>query len=179
MSAQILRNLVASVFNIKATSVILSGEIAPDKSWQNSYKDGSCGSDEQNYKIWGFNPQKGFVELTECVGYRSSSNYAHSNSYDKEGKQLAEITNVEDYIFFLVNSNGYTAWSGSEHYDWNTWTLYKAPNFQSYWTAVEAADVQRWESWLPFKKLSEEELDALSEGKASNDLLKILGKFNS
>ena len=148
MSESILRNLVASVFNIKATRVTLSGEIEATANWQNSYMDGSCGSNRDTYTIWGFNPQTGFVDISNIVGRNERSNYTHSNTINELGKELHTVENAESYIFFLINNNGYSHWSGSNQEEWDSWTLFKAPDFKNHWDKIEQEDIERWNNWL-------------------------------
>jgi len=147
MSASILRNIVASVFNIKATNIILSGEVEPSMVWQDTYCDGSMGSDGKNYQVFGFNPKSGFEQLN-IVGTYQRSNYAHSGIIDEDGISLCNVENVTNYVFFLVIEEGHNRWSGSTQESWKHYTLYKAPDFKSHWAKIEANDLARWEQWL-------------------------------
>lgn len=148
MSASILREIVARTFNVKATNVILSGEISPSEKWQNSFFNGSMGKDENNFRIWGFNPKEGFIEISHIVGKKSGSNYAHSSSIDEDGQELHTVENIGDHVFFVVNNEGFDHWEGSRQEDWNTWTLYKAPNFKEHWEKIKQEDIARWEQWI-------------------------------
>lgn len=148
MSASILREIVARAFNVKATSVILSGEVSPCQKWQNDFFNGSMGENQTEFHIWGFNPKEGFVEISYIVGERSGSNYAHTSSVDEEGEELHTVDGVENFIFFIIYEEGYSHWEGSPSEDWNKWTLYKAPDFQEHWKKIEDEDIARWEQWL-------------------------------
>ena len=143
MSASILRNVVASVFKIRPESVILSGEIEPTRSFTGH----GCWSDRSDtycYNVWGFNPQKGFVDLDEYVGF-----YYNNTSGEAEGEAgvpLMHIPGVDEFVFFLVN---YNLDSGNgDDYDCFTWTLYKAPDFKKKWAEIEEDDVKRWNDWI-------------------------------
>ena len=153
MSAQILRNLVSSVFNVKATNVVLSGEISPTYVPQlNNGHSWWTGGEEERHHVWGFSPRRGFVPL--CVGRERFSDalkreYTFSQNGEtvhEEGMQLCDLHNVEEFIFFVINKEGKDYGDNGEEY--NGWELYKAPDFKSHWEEIEAADVTRWESWL-------------------------------
>lgn len=148
MSANILREIVSRTFNVNAKQVILSGELKHDESWKDVYFDGSMGSDEDIYKIYGYNHKDGFVDLSKYVGRKSGSNYAHSSSYDKDGARLCDIPEIDKYIFLVVRNIGYTAWEGSSHSEWNKTYLYKLPSFTEYWQKIENEDLKRWEKFL-------------------------------
>ena len=49
-------------------------------------------------------------------------------------------------VVFLVNSQGKGYGEQAEYY--NTWTLYKAPNFAQKWAEIEEADTLRWIEWI-------------------------------
>jgi hypothetical protein len=159
MSAIILRNIVGSVFPVKTSNVILSGEINPEHvfqldrghSWWN-------GASEQADCAWGFDPKTGFkaitgvsgnLRITEFHEYTLDREYHYSNNGDCEhesGNRLCDLPEVEKFVFFLVNSQGKGYGETAEYY--NTWTLYKAPNFVQKWAEIEATDVQRWNEWI-------------------------------
>ena len=138
IAASILRNIVAQFAGVNARQIKLEGEISPNFEIQNTYKDGSMGYSKEVFKVFGWSPETGFVQITECIGEDSSSNYAHSNSIDKNGLFLHECPNVDKYLFFVINNEGCNRWEGSLQTEWDTWTLYKAPNFQQVWDKVEA-----------------------------------------
>jgi len=142
MSANILRELVSKVFQVKSKNVILSGEMKSDSEFGGN----TCWSSQttqQYYKVWGFCPTKGFVRLEGLV-----SNYNNNESgegYITEGCKLYEVKNVEDYIFFLVEDK---VVAKDHNYCSHTWTLYKAPSFKEKMAQIEAGDLARWEQWL-------------------------------
>ena len=142
MSASILRNLVASVFNVKATSVVLSGEISPH--WKGHYTSGVSYMDytiDGIVKIWGFDPKKGFKEIEGVIKHTQMFNGNHdSHFFDAE----ALHTKVSGSEVFFVTEH-FTDTIGSEG---SSYTLYKAPDFKSHWAAIKATDVARWEEWL-------------------------------
>jgi len=148
MSANILRSIVASTFNVKATNVVLSGEINPETSYQNSDTSGSLGSYEDNYQLFGFNPEEGFVELSEYIGDEHRSNYNHDREWSTPGTPLYDIPNIDRYIFLVVINTGHNRWQGSTDAEWDNTTLYKLPNFKEYWENIEEKDLNRWKEWL-------------------------------
>ncbi len=159
MSAQILREIVSSVFPIKAHNVILSGEISPEHvfqldaghSWWN-------GASEQKDSVWGFDPNAGFKAITamdehiQICGlhshllHREYSFSDNGNCKHEPGDKLMDLPGVDKFVFFLVNSQGKGYGEQAEYF--NTWTLYKAPDFQKKWAEIEAADVERWNTWI-------------------------------
>lgn len=143
MSASILRNVVASVFKIRPESVILSGEIEPTRSFT-GHNCWSSQSDTWSFKLWGFNPRKGFVDLNDYVG--CSRNSTSGENYGDEGTPLHLIPGIEEFVFFLVNED-FTSGNGTD-YDCFTWTLYKAPDFKKKWAEIEEEDVKRWNDWI-------------------------------
>ena len=145
MSASILRNLVSSVFGIPATSVILSGEINPNwTAYAGSTRGGMWDSEEDN-AIWGFCPQTGF-KLLNIIGDLVQDE-PDSPVYERNAIHLFEVDDVEDFIFFVVHNK--FSYSDNQRLDESdSWTLYKAPDFQSYIASVEEADIERWQSWI-------------------------------
>jgi len=92
MSANILSNLVSSVFNVKATSVVLSGEISPDYfalSHDNTQNDFST-------TLFGFTPTKGFVRIEEV---ETIVNYDDCSSTGGQ-KRLFQLLPLP-YIFYV------------------------------------------------------------------------------
>ena len=139
MSANILRNLVSSVFNVKATKVRLSGDISPE--YKGYSVDACIAGYSTTEKVWAFNAQKGFRQLN-CVANTQYYN-GGCDSYFHDAPVLGECL-VEGDIFVLIFSD-----SDSPNYDDNTsWNLFKAPDFQEWRKNVEAQDLTRWESWL-------------------------------
>jgi hypothetical protein len=145
MSASILRNLVSSVFNVKATEVVLSGEISPYWTGYAGKTRGGMWNASDNTAIWGFCPRSGFV-LLDIIGDLVQSDQ-DAPVYQENAIPLCDVQNVSDYIFFVVHQQGsYSDNQRSEEY--NSWTLYKAPNFRAYMESLENADIARWESWV-------------------------------
>ena len=160
MSASILRNIVGSVFPVKTHNVILSGEISPKHVFQldcgHSWWHGAA---EQADSVWGFDPKTGFKaitglskeykDITEFYEWTLGREYSFSNNGEIEyqsGDKLCDLPGIEKFVFFLVNSQGKGYGESAESFD--TWTLYKAPNFTQKWAEIEEADVQRWNEWL-------------------------------
>jgi hypothetical protein len=148
MSATILREIVAKTFNVKATDVKLSGEIAPDKTWQDSFWNGSMGSSKNEFCVHGYSPAKGFVNISHIVGEYSGSNYAYSNTVNKEGLPLYAVEGIAEFIFFVVQETGHHHWDGGRNEEWENITLFKAPDFQEKLKQITKEDLSRWEAWL-------------------------------
>jgi len=160
MSATIVRNIVSSVFPVKPQNVILSGEISPEHvfqldtghSWWN-------GVSEQVDSVWAFDPKTGFKaitglskeykDITEFYEWTLDREYSYSNNGEMEhesGDKLMDLPGVEKFVFFLVNSQGKGYGENAESFE--TWTLYKSPNFAQKWAEIEEADTLRWLEWI-------------------------------
>jgi hypothetical protein len=149
ISSKILREIISRTFNIPAREIKLEGELDPETSYQNKYHDGSRGYSKITYKIWGYSPEKGFIDLSNnMVGYYSTSNYAGESTVDEPGKRICDIPDADQYIFFLIRKRDISDWEGCSSHDWIMWRLYKAPDFREYWERVEEEDLKRWASWL-------------------------------
>lgn len=145
MSASILRNLVSSVFNVKATEVRLSGEISPDWTGYAGRTRGGMWDAEEDCAIWGFNPKSGFT-LLNIVGDLEQG-YQDGPVYEEGAIPLFEVEGISDYIFFVVNHKGYYS-DNQRSEEYNNWTLFKAPNFKEYIYKVQKEDIARWEQWI-------------------------------
>ena len=142
MSAKILREIVARSLNVKATSIVLSGEINPETSLTGN----TCWSSqttEHHYQLFGFNPQQGLVNLNQYVG--NQNNASDGTQHGTEGTSICNIKDVEQYIFFIIIED-------IRAYDerWSDYSikLFKAPDFKSHWASIEEQDLARWEQWL-------------------------------
>jgi hypothetical protein len=146
MSAQILRNLVSSVFGIDAKTVVLSGEIAANYTTDNSCSYGCMYTSQREEKLFGFNPGIGFVELSTNVKVQTSNADGSWNGHMEVF--LPEVSAVNEYIFFVsIGSRFYSA-EQAETTDEKFCKLYKAPNFKEYFDKIEAEDIARWEQWI-------------------------------
>ena len=148
IAVSVLRNIVSSVFSVKPQEVwLMENTIAPNWKGQDLNSSGGMWDEKNTCKIWGFHPQTGFVELPLYMGYDYRGDWEPSNY--NEGHELHSVEGVEKYIFFLVNNKGnYSCPSNGVHESWDKWELYKAPNFQKYWSKIEQEDVARWEQWV-------------------------------
>lgn len=146
MSANILRELVASIFGIKATSVKLSG-ILPERfcvSEDNSY--GSSYSCNGTVSVHAFSPTKGFVEVQGSRNYSSqNANGSWNNEY---GVSFGDCSKHPESIFFVVRKQSSGWQEGREDWDNDMTTIYKSPDFKSHWDKIEQQDIARWEQWL-------------------------------
>lgn len=146
MSASILRNLVASVFNIKATSVKLSGVLPETFCVSEDNSSGSLYSCNSNVSVHAFSPTEGFVEVQGTNDYSSqNANGSWNNEY---GVSFKDCSQHETAIFFVVREQSSGWQEGREDWDNNITTIYKAPDFKSHWAKIEAQDIARWEAWL-------------------------------
>lgn len=148
ITASVLRNVVAKFANVHSTKIILKGEISPNFSVQDYFKNGSMGSSKNSFGVYGWSPETGFIPVNECIGEDSSSNYAHSDRTDIAGLDLHECQNVDKYLFFVVHEYGHNSWEGCNQELWDTWTLYKAPNFKETWDKIQLEEVQRLEDFI-------------------------------
>lgn len=144
MSANILREIVSRTFNVRPTTIKLSGVIDPEyKCYKNTCW--STQTTEHDSHLWGFHEKEGFVELTDIIR-DGGHNYGDGSWADcSTGNSLCHIENVDRFIFFVVNE---TARAYDDRQSFNNWFVFKAPNFQEHLKKVEEADIARWEQWL-------------------------------
>ncbi len=139
-----LRNIVSSVFKVKASNIVLAeSEISPN--WRGQFSSGmSYGRCDESgdYGIYGYSPEKGFVEIGSCIATTHYSDGNHTQRYE-ESQTLAEVIGEEQFLFFLVIEGDNSDLPFSQSH-----TLHKAPNFKEYWDKVEAEDIERWEKWI-------------------------------
>jgi len=148
-AASILRELIGKEFNVNPKDVLLSGELSPGFSPENTTTCWSGGR-ECNQSIYGFNHKKGWnhIEISSW-----GSDYPNLNGviYNYSGETLAEglkrLKFDDNYFFiFLIIEEGKSYGEETERYIKHT--LYKSPNFAQYWTEIEEKDIIRWKSWL-------------------------------
>ena len=159
IAVSVLRNIVSSIFKIRAQEVHLSNDImSPDyiacndrgHSWWS-------GASDCMQTLYGFSPELGFIRLTD--GYTDivtkvsdrllARDYAYSyngEQSNEQGEPLYLHPQASEFVFFLVrtNSKEYGDNGNREIY----FTLYKAPNFAEHLTKLEEVDVARWEQWI-------------------------------
>jgi hypothetical protein len=146
MSAQILRNIVASTLNVKATTVKLSGELPTNFSISENNSTGNLFNCNQTIKVWAFEPKTGLVEVKGSDNYDSqNANGSHNVEY---GVCFADCAKHSTAIFFIVEDKNHGWQSGSESWDNHDIVLYKAPDFKSHWAKIEEKDIVRWKQWL-------------------------------
>lgn len=149
MSAEIIREIVASTLKIKATQVILSGVLPENFCIEAVSTSGNLYTNSNDNCVWAFNPQQGLVRLQQvCISENAASNAngTWENSYGYTFCTLAE--QAPDAIFFIVmESSDYSDCNGRDEHSL-TYTLFKAPDFKEYWAKVEKKDIARWEQWL-------------------------------
>ena len=134
-----LRNIVSAWAETDAKNILLKGEIPVDFTPKSYFKNGSMGESKDTYKVFGWSPEVGFVIIEECVG---------EDTINIAGKPLFECDNVDKYPFFIVHNYGHNSWEGCNQEAWDTWTLYKAPNFKEFWDKVELDDIERWTQFI-------------------------------
>lgn len=145
MKAEILRNVVASIFSIKATSIELEGEISPKYETDNSHSYGSLYTSTNWEKLYGFSPKKGFI-LLESNTESGTSNADGSWNISKEVR-LDLVKGVEEFMFFISKGGRYYSDCNGQKEDFEYVKLYKTPNFREYFDKMEAADIERWQKW--------------------------------
>lgn len=146
-AAHILRTLVTTIFNVAPHKIILSGEIAPDKEWQDNFSNGSLYDTDYTVKVWGFSPKTGFIELKDISGHYE--NNANGSRVDRPGIPLNEHPQVKEneFVFFYVEERGGYE-DNNRKEDWSKDSIFKAPDFKTYWEKIEKEDIARWENWL-------------------------------
>lgn len=149
MSASILREIVASTLNVKATEVKLSGEMPLNAVYDGCSTGGELYSDSNVVTAFSFSPKEGLREVPAIITHRqtaSNANGTWENSYGYTAEYLAEV--CPDALFFVIKEeNDYWDCNGRDEYSL-THTIYKAPDFREHWSKVEEEDIRRWSSWL-------------------------------
>jgi hypothetical protein len=149
MSAQIVREIVASSLKIKATNVILSSVLPENFCVEAVSTSGCMYSNSNDCRVWAFNPQQGLVLLQQSViteNAASNANGTWENSYGYTFEMLAE--QAPEAIFFVVmESSDYSDCNGRDEHS-ISYTLYKAPDFKSHWAKIQQEAIARWEQWL-------------------------------
>ena len=150
MSAEILRNIVASVLKVNARNVVLSGEldvntvISDDQghSWWN-------GASYCMENLYGFSSNKGLIKLDIIREYDWTNGHS-SDTVHTDGETVAnylERTNqMEEFLFFVIIGNAKSYGESEEPY--NYCKLFKCPNFKEYYNKLKQQDIARWEQWL-------------------------------
>jgi hypothetical protein len=148
MSAQIVREIVANSLKIKATDVILSGEL-PAKFNVRSYSSGgNLYSDCVESKVWAFDPNDGLIQIASETEHQAAQN---ANGTWNDGSQIYYGLIAEqapNALFYVVMEHREYSDCNGRNENSTKYTLYKAPNFKSYWAAIETKDLARWEQWL-------------------------------
>ena len=159
MTAGVMRNLVSSIFKFRPEFIELKGEISPDfipvedrgHSWWS-------GAAEQYDSIWGFSPETGFIRIaggSRTEGWTKDSStmlsreYSYSNNGDvthEEGCAIKYHPQADEFLFFIIHSYGKEYGDTGE--DFETLSVYKAPNFKEHFDKIEKEDIVRWEQWL-------------------------------
>lgn len=139
-SANILKNIISSAFNLDAQKIILSGEMSPQETFHIATNVAHLKGWEK-IKVWGFNPKIGFEEITKKVV--SETRYSMGN-YEKThypAMNIGQASKGKGYIFFLVREYGQSDFDQREY---SHYTLYKAPD----WSGIDQEYVQSWVEWL-------------------------------
>jgi hypothetical protein len=145
LSAIILREIVARTFDIKATTVVLSGEISPSMSWESN----SCWSSqttETGFSVFSFSAKSGFVPL-DVVSETHNNQDGHASISEAKYNSLASALETEcpESIFVIVFED---CRAYDDNQSFSSVTLYKAPNWREYLQKITAEDILRWEKWL-------------------------------
>ena len=145
MSASILRNLVAEVFKVSATNVILSGVMPQHFELEEDHSSGSMYVCDINHKVYAFEPVKGFIELQGDMS--GSSSNANGSWNNEKRTSFAHCSEYTDSLFFVVLEDSRVRQEDcySEEY---TVRLFKAPDFKTILASIEEADIDRWKQWL-------------------------------
>lgn len=148
MSAQIIREIVASSLKIKATNVVLSGVLPEDFITEAVSHGGNLYSHDEWSVVWAFSPEKGLVRLRDELiteNAASNANGSWENSYGYTFETIGR--QAPDAIFFVV-SEGFEYSDINRNDSNSSICLYKAPDFKEYFDKIEQKDIVRWEQWL-------------------------------
>lgn len=147
MSANILREIVASVIKCDAREIRLSGILNPETKWkEDSGHSWDENASQDYYKVWGFNPKDGLKMLNISMQSAYSENGSVINSGHSESLEEYLLRTKESYIFYVVNHSGRHYGKDGEEFDFLT--IYKSPDFKKYWEKINMDDIARWEKWL-------------------------------
>lgn len=140
MTAQLVRNLVASKLNCDPCNVILSGEISPDYEASSS-KHTSFDCDwEHSTKLYAWFPNE-FKEIPEVISKYVTNGHTQDD-YRTESVPLYKVEGMDRVILFVEE---YTA----ARIDWNREIrVYKPADFAGKLAQVTEEDITRWENWL-------------------------------
>lgn len=138
MSAELIRNLVASKLNCDPTQVILSGEINPEYiATTSKHTSFNCSWEHETilYAMY-----KDSFETVPEVDDITRTN-GHETNHES-GIPLYKIKKAQEAIFFVEVS-------AHASNDWNQEIrVYKPADFAGKLAQVTADDIQRWENWL-------------------------------
>lgn len=148
MSAEILRNIVSSVFKVKPQSVRLSGMLPEDFYMEENNASGSAFRYNSEFSLFGFDPKKGFVELSPNSKGSSQNGNGTWNTERAWDIKTFLPSEVEDFVFFLLYQKESGWRERGQSWDHEIVTLYKAPDFHKRWKGLEEADIARWEAWI-------------------------------
>ena len=143
ISAEIIRNLVSSVLKIDSRTIKLSGEISTEMECPNW--SGNChDSRYEKTTIYGFNPEKGLVELPTCECEKDEDDVPtfgdNAHIYPDD---------YVDCLFFVTISDSCSQMQSPESSDYEySIQIFKAPDFKEYFDSIEKAEIARWKQWL-------------------------------
>ena len=148
MSAEILRNIVSSVLNVKATQVKLSGQMSINFVEGDCSTHGNLYSNNNNVLCWAFDPKQGLIPVKTIKTGGSSSNA--NGTWEQDYGVTAEYlnTNYPNALFFVIRHYGsYSDCNGRDE-EYDNITLYKSPDFTAHYATIEEQDIVRWKQWL-------------------------------
>ena len=145
MSASILRQIVASTLKIDARGVKLSGILPTNFLVSECNSSGNLYSCSQTIKVWSFTTKDGLKEVRGSGGYATQN--ANGSWNDEYGVSFKDCS-AHKAIFFVVRDTESGWQQGSESWDRDSVTVYKAPNFKEHYDKLEVEDIKRWEKWI-------------------------------
>jgi len=138
MTAQLVRNLVASKLNCNPCDVILSGEINPSYlaiTKKHTSFDCSWECETTLYAMY----KDSFEKVSEVDNTYSTNGHESSST---KGIPLFEVAKAQEAIFFVeVSKEAMNGWDEEVR-------VYKPADFAGKLAQVTADDITRWENWL-------------------------------
>ena len=114
---------------ISATSIQLMKDekIDLEKTFQETYWDGSMGSNKDQIEVFVWDMKNGLKKLHINIGEYSGSNYAHSDTTNQEGERLIDALLRLDTCptHIAIRNWGYSSWEGSQSSHWDRLKVYR------------------------------------------------------
>ena len=146
MKAEIIRNLVKSVFKVDISKVLLCGDLRETFETENNTASGNAYNYNKKNKLYAYYPKRGFIEVKgDMNGYSQNAN----GTQNKEYRILFEHTLEHKEALFFIHHYSNNSWQeGKGSWQNESWTIYKAPDFDSIVKKTEIEEMQKWNNFI-------------------------------